>query len=67
MSKENTFTHIGAETNKIISRILSQYSEDEKTIQKNTIKTVVLCNDNTNPFDWEKAKQLNLFDRAAVG
>lgn len=67
MSKDETFTHIGAETNKIISRILRQYSRDNRTIQNYTKKQSVLCNDNADIRNWQTAKQLNLFEHAVGG
>ena len=64
MSKGSTFTPIGLETSKIISRILKNNSESSEKFKSYTKETKEMGNDNTPDFDWHLARQLNLFERA---
>ena len=64
MSNESTFTTIGTEATKIIFKVLEKkvakthetqiYTKDEQGIERN----------NSQIMDWNKARQLSLFDYA---
>jgi hypothetical protein len=63
MSNQDSFTHVGVEASKIISRILVKNMRDSHKIEKYTKKANGKCNDNIRPNDLAKG-QLNLFDYA---
>ncbi len=64
MSKGSTFTPVGAETNKIISRILEKRSGNNfNTLNRKEILEV-RGNDNTPNINSSASLQLNLFEHA---
>ncbi len=63
MSNDSSFTPIGTEASKLISRLLEARSLKSREINNYTANEQKRDNDNA-PSDWQAARQLNLFDYA---